>query len=165
MNKKHKIIYLFGSDASGKTTLARELQDISKCHIIHGSYDKTWNMFEYHKALINSAEELSEYQVVVLDRWSIDENVYSEVFRDSESYDTKKLIDSHKNNIIFIYCRPSDIIKRFDDLKNKREEMFDNMDGIVKKFDEYVDSTNLEVYVYDFTDCDMHKFALNILNK
>ncbi len=158
------IIYLFGSDASGKTTLAHEIQELNKGHIIHGSYKDSWNMLEYHATLIKAANMLLQYQGVILDRWSIDEHVYGNVFRDGESYDTHSLIKEHEDNITFVYCRPSDIIERFEKLKKYRDEMFDEMTGVVKEFDAYVENSDFKIHTYDLTKDNMHQFAIDLLN-
>ncbi len=163
-NSRTNIIYLFGSDASGKTTLAREIQDISKGNIIHGTYNKYWNMKHYHTCLIEAASIVAKYQPTVLDRWAIDEHIYGKVFRNGESYNTKKLIDKHKKYITFVYCRPSDIIERFEKLKKHRDEMFDEMAGVVKEFDEYVENSNFKIHTYDLTKDNMHQFAIDLLN-
>lgn len=160
-----KIIYLFGPDGAGKTVLANAFSEATKGHVLHSTYSSTWNQEEYHADVIKAATILSQYQTVVLDRWAIDGEIYAKVFRDKETYNVDNLVNDYKDNIVFIYCRPVDIVERFKLLKNRRKEMFDDMADVVKEFDKYVDNSTLKIYKYDFSSSNMYDFVMEILSK
>jgi len=135
---RHPIIILEGADATGKTTLAREIGG----HYIHATYNKDLSgvMVEYHLGLLDAAVVLSEHSHVVIDRWRMSEIVYGNVFRDGPEQDhrTGKLY-SRANDFgaTFVCCHPTnkqDYIDHFNTVKKTRSEMFDSM---IEVYDEY----------------------------
>lgn len=73
-------IYLDGPDSSGKTHLAKVLQEALKCEYIHYSYNE--DNFEYADQIKQSFDFLKEHDNVIIDRHLISEYVYGSVVRD-----------------------------------------------------------------------------------
>ena len=121
----NKIYILEGPDGTGKSTLASEIVEQIKGHVSHCSYDKSWNIEEYHRSIIEVARKLAQYQPVVIDRWAPSEFVYGTVFRNNVSYNTSNLIERFfDDNIVWIYCRNDDAVKNHKKNIKTRNEMF-----------------------------------------
>lgn len=135
---KHPIIILEGGDATGKTTLAKELGG----HYIHATYNKDLSgvMVEYHLRLLDAAVVLSEHSHVVIDRWRMSEVVYGNVFRGGPEQEHRTLelyLRANRLGATFVCCHPTnkqDYIEHFNAVKKTRSEMFDNM---IEVYDEY----------------------------
>ena len=82
----HGIIVLDGPDGAGKTTLAKYLQGHYGAKYIDMTYRWKKNQFEYHTAAIHHAIQLSQKQLVVIDRWWMSENIYADVYRKDYTY-------------------------------------------------------------------------------
>lgn len=163
-----KIIILEGIDGAGKTTLAREIADKTKGHILHATFNKNFDMEEYHTDLIETAIVLSQYQTVVIDRWAPSEFVYAKVFRDGASYDTGKLIEDYFEKVShWVYCRSDDAVENHLRNKEQRVEMFEDMSDIIDEFDDYVQYTSTNwIHIpwktYDFAKVNMKEFVESI---
>lgn len=156
------IYILEGADGTGKTTLAKQLAP----NILHSTYDKDWNMEQYHRDVIHAAKMIDQYDDVVIDRWAVSEAVYGEVFRDGPSYDTSKLIENEaqENNIIWIYCRHPHAVRNHNKNKKTRHEMFDDMTEIVVGYDAYVEYSrsnwiHIPWIIYDFSKINAKEFV------
>ena len=128
---------MLGENGTGKTTLANKIAEETKGHVLHCSYNKDWNIEQYHIDIMETAQKLVKYQDVVIDRWAMDEFVYGTVFRGGPSYDTSALIEKyHDDNIVYIYC------------ENEKGEKFivDSWAGLIVPADKY------SQFYADFTD-------------
>jgi len=134
----HPIIILEGGDATGKTTLAKEIGG----HYIHATYNKdlAGYMVKYHLDLLEAAVILSESSQVVIDRWRMSEVVYGNVFRDGPEQRHRTLeLYNRANNLgaTFVCCHPmnkQDYISHFNEVKKNRLEMYNDM---IDVYDEY----------------------------
>lgn len=164
-----KSIYILeGVDGTGKTTLAEALAAKTKGHILHSSYDKEWNMEQYHTDIIESAIILAQYQPVIIDRWAPSEFVYGQVFRGGSSYDTGKLIEDFFESIQYwIYCRSDNAVENHLKNKEQRIEMYEDMAKTIDSFDDYVQYTSHNwVHIpwkeYDFSKVNIKEFVESI---
>lgn len=141
-----------GCDGVGKTTLAYEILKQTKGHLLHATYNKDWNIQEYHRELYRIAEQLNEYQDVVIDRWAPSEAVYGKVFRNNDVYDTNSLIINEVNTdkTTWIYCRNDNAVKNHNKNKKTREEMYDDIEKVAKEYDKYIKKSFLKWIEYDF---------------
>ena len=71
------IYILEGADGTGKTTLARKILDKTNGHYLHSTYDRYWDIQDYHQQIAESAISLDIYQDVVIDRWALSERKLS----------------------------------------------------------------------------------------
>lgn len=165
-----KLYILEGADGTGKSTLANAIAEETKGHVLHCSYDKTWNIEDYHCLVMKSAKELVNYQSVVIDRWAPSEYVYGHVFRGKPSYDTSLIIEKFiSKDMVWIYCKSDDAVENHKKNINIRDEMFDDMTKVTKEFDEYVHYTsNNWVHIpwveYDFDKVNMKSFVKEIVS-
>ena len=160
----NKIIVLEGADGTGKSTLANILTTRTKGHIFHCSWDKDWNIEDYHESIMEAAIELSNWQTVVIDRWALSELVYGNVFRNGPSYDVRELMDQYRDKITWVYCHNDNtVLNHIKNAKN-REEMFDSMKDIVKEFDKFINKSNLPWIKYNFNKSNINKVVEDILN-
>jgi thymidylate kinase len=159
------IIVIDGPDGVGKSTLANAIKENTKGSLIHCTYNKNFDMEYYHASVIEAADLLSKFTPVVVDRWAPSEAVYGKVFRGGESYNTKKLINEWKNLIIWIYCRNDNAVKNHQVNLLKRDEMFKDMEKIVKEFDKYINKSNLPWITYDYNKVNFNEFVNKITRK
>lgn len=171
MEKPGRIIILEGADGTGKSTLAREIQDQTKGSILHATYRADLNMFEYHTTLMMAAFALASMgETVVLDRWAPSERVYSNVFRNGESYQTSVLIGESEVaaedvGIIlrWVYTHNEDAIENHTKNKDTRDEMYDDMTKVVEEYEDYIDRSPLKWIKYDFNKNDKTEFTKELL--
>ncbi len=80
------LITIDGPDASGKSTLAARIAEVTGGQVIHLTWSKQLEacMDEYRIAAINYARVLSRHCVVVLERPWLSHPVYAEVYRGGE---------------------------------------------------------------------------------
>lgn len=162
------IYILEGPDGVGKSTLAKEIAEQKKAHVLHSSFNKEWDIYKYHKTIFRAAQILSDYQDVVIDRWAPSEWVYGTVFRDGPSYEVDQVIDFYNANedITWIYCRNDNAAANHREHMNLRPEMFDDMTEVAKKFDQFVEEhPRLNWAVYDYEKVDMKKFVESLGKK
>lgn len=160
------IFYLTGPDHSGKTTLANYLIRSRKANYIHSTYNKDWNLEDYHDDIGQMALTLNNYgQNIVLDRWCLDAYPYRFVNK-GNTYDPKYLwnqfvhdIDD-KSDLILIFCLPAD---EFDPCK--REEMFNSneMKVVEKEFYDMFNQIGHYTYFYKTDGSDMEGFINHII--
>lgn len=162
------MIYIIeGPDGVGKTTLANAILEKSKGHLLHATYDKTWDIKDYHGSMITAAHLLNKYQDVILDRWAPSDGVYGRVFRGEPSYDTRRVVELADilYDIKWIYCRNDNAVENHLRNKEKREEMYDSMEEVVKEYDKYMRESFVNWIQYDFTKNNMNQFVEKLLGK
>lgn len=158
------IYVIEGGDGVGKTTLAKALSDRIGAVTIHCGYQSGWDIELMHTEVIELACTLSnDGQNVIIDRWALSELVYGTVFRDGASYNTKKLMNSYKDNVTFIYCRNDNAVENHKAMVSKRPEMFDDMTEVALLFDKLVRKSKLEWHTFDFNKVLTSKFINKVL--
>ena len=162
---KYKLYILEGADGSGKSSLAKKIARETGGNVLHQTYDKDWNMEEYHEDVIEAAVQLSRYQPVILDRWAPSEYIYSKVFRQGETYDTQALIDLWNNevSIRWIYCRSDKAIENHKRRAATGKEMFDDNERVVAEYDKYVKDSYLPWVTYDYEKNNIYEFFKEVL--
>jgi thymidylate kinase len=163
------IYILEGPDGTGKSTLAAAIAEKTKGHILHSTFNKDWDIEEYHTEIMEAAIDLNRYQDVVIDRWAPSEFVYGKVFRGKPSYDSSILVEEYfgQHDITWIYCRNDNAVENHLNNKKNRKEMFDDMTKVVEEFDDYVSYTSnnwikLPWITYDFDKVDIDNFVKEI---
>ena len=135
------IIYLIeGPDGVGKTTLAQEIDRQRKVSIIHATYKPAWDIKEHHKDIWKAAKLIHKWTDVVIDRWAPSDLIYGTVFRGEPYYDVNGYLwemepEFEKEGVTWIYCRNDNAVKNHLKLKQEREEMYDDISGVVKGSD------------------------------
>ena len=192
MNDK-KVIILEGSDAVGKSTLLKHIQNLAngKCHTFHSNYDKHFskeNHRKQHKLIAKYIKQQFDDKhytgnhTVILDRCYISDMTYGQIGYGSRgtleqkfSYldDLFKIIKRDKDiQIIMIYCRPDKSkfdTEAKDELLNQTEN--DKMQGIYDCTMHSLDMLELFVkydilyYRYDFNEDSDYKILDDFLEK
>jgi thymidylate kinase len=159
------IIVIEGPDGTGKTTLAREIYDQTKGHVLHCTWNKDWDMKQYFTEILETARKLEKYQTVVIDRWAPSEWVYGHVFRGGPQFDIFEFLDSQDlTDIKWIICKNVNAV--FNHVKNSKErvEMFDDMTDVVSNFTLFsFDTPQLDWIEYDFDKNDTKEFVKDLL--
>lgn len=157
------MIYIVeGADGTGKSTLANKIAEVKKASVLHSYFDKTWEIWDHHRDMLDAAEKVAKWRPVVLDRWAHSELVYGSVFRNGPSYPIEFMISSIKEpeNVIWIYCRNDNAVKNHLKNAKQRSEMFDDMTKVVEKFEAVIDAENDRAWVtYDFDKVNVTKFV------
>lgn len=157
-----KVYILEGPDGTGKTTLANALQEATKGHIMHLTFNKHWDMKAYYLAAYKAADNLSEYQDVIIDRWIPSEVVYGNVFRNGPSFDVSMFDDTFEDRGVFIYCWNENAVENHLKNKENRVEMFDDMTHIVSEFDKYIEASKLNWKKYNYNQIKLKQFVKEI---
>jgi thymidylate kinase len=163
-----KLIVLEGADGTGKSTLAKEIAEQSKGHVLHGSWHKDWQIDEYHDDMYQAAEILLQHQTVVMDRWAPSEEVYSEAFRGGAEYSSDEYMrllmgDKALSNTVFIYCENDNAVENHIENMKVREELFDDMSPVVREYEKYLGKTAINWIRYDFNKVNTKEFVEGIL--
>lgn len=158
------IFYLTGPDHSGKSTLAKCIMNMRGANYIHSTYNKNWNLENYHDSIGDMVVKMNGYgQDIVLDRWCLDAIPYRFVNKEN-TYNPKKIWNNflHEigNNLILIYCLPTG---EFD--SNIREEMFNenDMPTIENEFNKMFSNIEHYTYSYKLNGSDMELFINNVI--
>lgn len=168
--RENRLYIIEGADGTGKSTLSKELLEETKGHLLHGTYDKDWDIKRYHDAMFASAMTLLQYQDVTLDRWAASEEVYSEAFRGGRLYSADAyMIDiisnsrmSNPQDIKYIYCSNDNTIENHELNMQTREEMFSDMSPVVREYEKYISNSPLDWITYDFDKVNMKEFVKEI---
>lgn len=154
------IYILEGPDGTGKSTLANALQEKTKGHLMHLTFNKHWDMKAYYMAAYKAALELSEYQDVIIDRWIPSEIIYGHVFRGGPSFNTSEIPGFDKAT--YIYCWNDNAVENHLANKKNRAEMFDDMTHVVAAFDKYIETSPLPWKKYNFNHMSVEAFIEDV---
>lgn len=154
------IVILDGPDASGKTTLANKLIQLNNNRgiILHATYRFKDKIPTYHAALLRKAYKLSKKDLVIIDRLHVSEYIYAKVFRNGTKWpwQLKAFNQICKSLCIpIVICIPSSVergVQWFENTKNERYEMFDDMQQIIKEYINYVKTHKVIIYNRDLTE-------------
>lgn len=134
------IVIVEGCDGTGKTTVAKFLCKKFNGHYIHNTYRWPTKMPLYHTAALHRAIKLAEEKLVVIDRLWMSEAIYAAVYRGGSPWPQMgRIIDRivMKHAGIYILCRlPTDHAKRFAELKQQRQEMYDDVTEVGIRFND-----------------------------
>lgn len=164
----NKLFILEGADGTGKSTLAREIQEATKGHLLHGSWKKDWDIPSYHADMFASAVTLLQYQPVIMDRWAVSEEVYANAYRGGAKYSSdewmKDVFEEFINpeDVVFIYCENENAVENHKENMKIREELFDDVAPIVSEYEKYMANTAIKWHRYDFNKVDMKEFVKEI---
>jgi thymidylate kinase len=144
----HGVVILDGPDATGKTTLAKELLKIAGpkySKYYHLSYKYPDNMFLYQLAALHLADKWSHFGIVVIDRQWMSEGVYASVYRGGSKWPHMgRMMDRAFRGMgtVNVVCIPENIDDHnilFNKMKNTRYEMYDNQRNVAKRFLDFWD--------------------------
>lgn len=163
------IYILEGPDGVGKSTLANAIYEETKGHILHCTWKKEFPMEKYFNDVLDAADDLSEYQDVIIDRWAPSEQVYGDVFRGGPAFDVHQYIWENPfimaGGVKFIICENPNAVENHLKNKENRIEMFEDMSEVVKGFEKFVEDTEYLKWIhYDFTKVDMKEFVKELVN-
>jgi thymidylate kinase len=163
------IIILEGPDGSGKTSLANKFVEKYGARYLHLTYRWRDKMPVYHLAAIQRAAKLAdEGKLVVVDRWWPSEYIYSDTFRGGVRW---PLYGRYMERImlkyagLYVFCIPSNVklsIERFDKLRSEREELYEDVVEIIKRYTELYYGNSL--YIDDNYAAQLTKYG-GILNQ
>ena len=139
---KHKgLIIIDGPDATGKTTLANKICQISPgSEYIHLTYDDDLDMYSYQLGILHDAIEASKTRLVVIDRLWMSENIYAAVYRDgSDPTFNEQITDikAQQASALYIIAMPKTVkagVARHKEMRETRDEMYDNMEAVCKRY-------------------------------
>lgn len=148
------IILIEGPDGAGKSTLSTKLMNIYECEYIHSSIVS--NVEQYYNQLISKIKIIkNQNKNLIIDRASISNKVYTSIFKDTDLLSNKTKEEFESSVDLIIYCLPydkEDYLNRFEQLKGKRKEKYQQMEKVYDEFKkEYENSTsNNKVVRYDY---------------
>lgn len=131
------IIVIEGSDATGKTTLARALHKKFGGRYLHlGVHKDVWK--RHLMAIKLAARWADAGELVVIDRLWLSEEVYGQVFRGGPSYDTRPMDNLLKfHGALNVLCVRADQwrhLRDFEELKIVRREKFEDISRVVRLY-------------------------------
>lgn len=152
------IIILDGPDACGKTTLANKFIEKYGGTYMHLTYRFADKMPIYHAAMLRKALKLSKSQLVIIDRLHVSEYIYAKVFRGGTKWPWMlPMFNSfcRELNIPIIICCPATVergIQWFEETKNKRFEMYDDIKEVIQEYIDYANKYDVIIYNRDMND-------------
>jgi thymidylate kinase len=165
---KYPIFVVEGPDGAGKTSLCEALKQVASYRYstnvgyIHLTYRWKDRMHLYHTAALHYAARLSRHQPVIVDRWWPSEIVYADAYRGGSKFVKHYFRLEHAATLMgltYVLCLPADrerYLAHFDELKNKRDEMY--LEGMQRVYDGYAElyrdylSLRNNVITYDMFD-------------
>lgn len=166
------IIIIEGADGSGKSSLAKRiLNDNGNGIYLHAEYRFKNNIPLYHLALLKKALKFSKKTLVIIDRLHISEYIYAKVFRNGTKWPFHlknfNRICKHMN-IPIIVCIPEKVergVEWFNENKDKREELYDNMRKVTQEYIDYA-KNHKEIITYnrDYNDLYYDIYYQELLN-
>jgi thymidylate kinase len=132
------IIVIDGCDGTGKTTLAKAICDRFDGVYIHNTYRWPTKMPLYHTAALHRALKLARTRLVVIDRLWMSEAIYADVYRGGSPWPHMgRLMDRMIRKVGGVYIltqSPQGHKQKFEELKSEREEMYDNVDEVRRRY-------------------------------
>jgi thymidylate kinase len=133
------LIVIDGCDGTGKTTLAEAICERFDGHYLHNTYRWPNKMPLYHTASLHYALKLAREKLVVIDRLWMSEAIYADVYRGGSPWPHMgRMIDRMIRRFCGVYIltqSPENHKQKFDELKAQREEMYDNVEEVRKRYD------------------------------
>lgn len=142
LSKNKGIIILDGPDACGKTYLADYLVKHYNAHYMHSTWSPELekNMANYLDFSACMGSLIAKNQLVILDRHWLSDLVYADVFRGGS--DRGKYYEHAWEflapAVTTVICLPSNmknVVDNFDDMKDSRTEMYEDMFNVAKAYD------------------------------
>jgi len=138
------IVILDGADATGKTTLAKQLCEQASYGDSSGKrplylHGRVWkNMWGHHTAMLRWAAREADSRLVVIDRLWISEQIYGATFRGGPSYDARS-VDRIllKHGALTVLCVRKDLPRHLDhfrQLKDVRPEKFPSVAEVAGRY-------------------------------
>jgi hypothetical protein len=132
------IIVIDGCDGTGKTTLAKAICDRFDGVYIHNTYRWPTKMPLYHTAALHRALKLARTRLVVIDRLWMSEAIYADVYRGGSPWPhmgrTMDRIIRKVGGVYILTQSPKGHKEKFEQLKTEREEMYDNVDEVRRRY-------------------------------
>lgn len=149
------VVIIEAADGAGKTTLANRLINENGYGVyLHAEYKFKNKIPIYHLALLKKAIKLSKNTLVIIDRLHVSEYIYAKVFRGGTKWPNQlnefNTICKHLN-IPIVICIPESIergVEWFNENKNKRIELYDDVRQVTKEYIEYA-KNHKEVIIYN----------------
>ena len=122
------IIVLEGANATGKSTLAKELERKHGAIIMHQTYRFRDRIFDFHTAVLRRAIKLAKTRLVVLDRLWMSEEVYAHVYRGGTPWPHQgRMVDRilQQASAVTVVCvsRDDDVLReRFKKTRSYRQD-------------------------------------------
>lgn len=147
--KPKGIIVLEGPDGSGKTSLAKFLQEKFDAEYIHLTWSESLEkrMDEYQFTAIAEAKYKSKEKLVIIDRHWVSELIYADVYRGGTNWPnlaSECYQELEDLNALYVFCLPykPETIKlyfeEFEKLKSERDEMYDSMKSCFNAYSTFV---------------------------
>lgn len=144
------LIIIEGPDNTGKTRLARHLQEVFSLEYIHCSKPKTDNPYVEYCELADSIKKPT-----VIDRAHLGEYVYSKLWREGCSISEKKFQDLDLKfmevfqYVVVIHAQaPNDVILERCKKNNEKLLMPDQIEKCANLFHEIISKTDIPVVNY-----------------
>lgn len=140
------IIVLEGPDAAGKTMLANKFMTMYGATYIHATYRFADKMPQYQEAILRKAIELSQTQLVIIDRLWLSEAVYAKVFRGGSPWPMMgRMFDRvlQKHGAVTVICSASTVdrgVEWFKEVKGVRPEMYEDVTAVVEEYINFMKS-------------------------
>jgi hypothetical protein len=142
------LIILEGPDGSGKTTLARRIQETCGASYLHCTCRYLDRMFTYHTAILLHALLLINKtgKPCIIDRWWPSEYIYGATYRGGTKFPHYgRLFDRILLTFggVYVWCLPSDLkryVEKFKELVDSGREKFTDVTKMTEVYQRYHDT-------------------------